>query len=80
MSIKPQYVCEVRLKRIAKPVKGRRWRWDVAVFEKTVGQYPGVFDTRDHMTGDFGYSRTKVGALRQIADRMDEYGGLFNLE
>lgn len=80
MFIRPkQYVVEVRLKKIASPKKGRRWRWDAAVFQLVEGEHPGVFDCRYHITGNFGYTRTRRGALNKIAESFKEFEEHFNL-
>ena len=42
------------------------WRWDVTQYRLTDPVYPGVFDGRQHLTTDFGYTRTLWGAWRKI--------------
>lgn len=42
------------------------WRWDVIRYRQTDPVFPGVWDGRQHMTGYFGYARTRWGAWMQI--------------
>lgn len=42
--------------------RGRRWRWSVTSLRKAEGKHPGVYDRREHMSGDFGYTYTSWGA------------------
>lgn len=80
MSFKlPEYIVEVRLKKIKSPRKGRRWRWDAQVYRMTEGEYGGVFDCRFHMGGNFGYTRTRYGALREIAKSFEEFEKHYDL-
>lgn len=74
-----RYTVEVRLMKLPKPKKNRRWRWDAAVFQMTEGEYPGVFDMRCHEGGNFGYTRTRWGALREIAKSFEEFEEHYNL-
>lgn len=78
MSIRPdRYTIEIRLQKVRKPRAGRRWRWDTTVYRLTDGLYPGVLDTRQHMTGDCGYTRTKIGAAWEIYKSNKKYGEHF---
>ena len=80
MSIKtPEHIVEVRLKKIKSPKAGRAWRWDAEVYQIAESEYPGVNDRRFHMGGNFGYTRTRWGALRKIAKSFEEFEDFYVL-
>lgn len=56
-------VQEVRLLK----TKDYGWRWDVTDFRTAQTHHSGVYDGRIHLGSEFGYARTRRGALRAIA-------------
>lgn len=66
--IKPDNRSEtVREVRLLKTTQMSGWRWDVTSYATASARFPGVYDARVHLGGEFGYTRTKWGALRKIA-------------
>jgi hypothetical protein len=59
-------VAELRVVPVA---EGRwHWRWDLIWYRPTDPVNQGVFDGRAHARADFGYTRTRWGAWRQVRE------------
>lgn len=64
--MKPELRNEVRLIKLNEAHRGRKWRWDVTQYLPVEGTNAGVYDARWHVGGDFGYSRTLLGASVRV--------------
>lgn len=50
----------------------KHWRWDVT-FHRTSATRGGVYDVRDHLGADFGYTLTEWGAWWQVRQAIRRY-------
>ncbi len=76
MAERPVQGDQVNEVRIGKAAAKRKtpWRWDVTHYQMVEGVRAGVFDSRRHLYADWGYTRTKLGALIQIARHLKRIG------
>ena len=63
-------ICRARAPRSYRLHRLRRWRWDVVRYKAVPGIYPGVNDSRMHLSGDHGYTFTWRGAALAAARKV----------
>lgn len=71
----PPRVHEARISRATAPTGVRlwwlrRWRWEVIRYGCTAPTNPGVWDGRNHLWTESGYTFTWLGAALHVADEI----------